>query len=466
MLRTNISRMMEHLFKDRLYLSFYRFVDYAVQNNTGTQFPRELYERVYKKDIAAHQDKFLADILALDELIAVGLIYEPTKKSRMLSLNQDFFNFLVLMDNTRAKEFSNKEFEGLRQNLRLAVDNLKASADDETSDDFRESWVHFNSVSNNIISSLNTNLNKLSSSVDKVAELYDLIYKGEANVNIADLYKRALTLQERHISPCYDFLNADLPMIKMFVELRRFYEERGDNPKAITVIEFEAAIASYRHDLNRIAAKLDGNLQNMREERQILITAENLFNEIMSEMNGCRTGRAKGLTLTNECETFNTLNYFEGLAQLNSSKSGEYKTGSLLAAEENEELEWLDYQAWLQSISEKPLPKKDTGHKKKEGTKLKRERKDTKQLLFMSHIAKAINSEPRVYIADIYEFIYNEISKQLDFVAMETLLDGIEDFLGSLNQRHRYIRATSERKYLSDGVKRINYTVISYQKSI
>ena len=461
MLRTNMSRIMEYLFKDRLYLSFYRFVDYAVQNNTGTQFPRELYERMYKRDILNHQDKQLAEILALDQLIAVGAIYEPTKKSKMISLNQDFFNFLVLMDNTRAKEFSNKEFEELRQSLRLAVDNLKASADDETSDDFRESWVHFNSVANNIMSSLNKNLNKLSSSVDKVADLYNRIYKGETDVNLADLYKKALLLQERHISPCYDFLDADLPMIKMFVELRKFYERRNDNDKAIAVIEFESPIASYRHDLNRIAEKLDNNLINMREEREILLASEKLFNDIIFEMNELRTGRDRGSSLTNECEVYESINYFEGMAQHNSSK-----TGQLIAEEVDDELEWLDYKAWLQSISEKPLPKRDTSHKKKKTTNADRQKKDTKQLVYISTMAKAVNQEPRVHIADVYKFVYEELSKRLQVVTMEVFLEGLEDFLGSLNHRHRYVKATNERRYLTDGDKRVNYTVITYNKSI
>lgn len=460
MLRTNMSRIMEYLFKDRLYLNFYRFVDYAVQNNTGTQFPRELYEAVYRRYILNHQDKQLAEILALDQLIAVGAIYEPTKKSRMISLNQDFFNFLVLMDNTRAKEFSNKEFDELRQSLRLAVDNLKASANDETSDDFRESWVHFYSVANNIISSLNKNLSKLTSSVNDIADLYNRIYKGETDVNLADLYKKALLLQERHISPCYDFLNADLPMIKMFLELRKFYERRGDNDKAIAVIEFESPIASYRHDLNRIAEKLDSNLTNMREEREILLASEKLFNDIIFEMNELRTGRDRGSNLTNECEAYESINYFEGMTQHNSSK-----TGQLIAEEVDDELEWLDYKAWLQSISEKPLPKRDTSHKKKKTTNADRQKKDTNQLAYVSIIAKAVNQEPRVYIADVYKFLYEELSKQLQLVTMEDFLEGLEDFLGSLNHRHRYIKAANERRYLTDGVKRVNYTVIAYNKS-
>lgn len=460
MLKTSLSRLMEYLFKDGLYISFYRLVDYAVKNNTGTQFPRSLYVDIYRKDILNHKDPMLADILTLDQMIKAGVILEPTKNSQLVSLHQDFFNFLIYLDSTKAKEFSNKEFEELRQSMRLVVDNLKSYADEEDSDNFTESWVHFNNVVNNIISSLDRNLGKLSSSVDEIASIYNKIHKRETDITIADLYDKAVTLQDRYILPCYNFLDAERQLIKMFVELRTFYEQRGDIAKATSVIQFEAPIASYRRKLNVIRDKLNSNLSNIRSERETLLAGEKLFNDLMESMNDVRTGRTRFYKLTNACPAFEDVNYFEGLYNHNSTNN------ELLSSFDSEEMEWYEFKDWLNYVTNKPLPESTTNVKKKEKTKKSQGNKvDKRQMMFMSKIAKAINKEPRVYIPDVYEFVYNEGLKINNITSIDYFLDGLEHFLGSLESGKKYIRSTGVRKSLSDNVKRLDYTVVKYQKT-
>jgi hypothetical protein len=189
---------------------FLQLLDYMQQHETGYEVPETLYLQLYAKHISGDADENVASHLALDTLVANGVVVHNDRTTGMLSFERVVVDLFCFIDVKRQRELTRADFESMRSQFYAAT--LQVQASRFLSEDYHEAMQSMLQVLSEIHSKIRQNVAALEAQADDVAVRYQRMQEPGSAESMTVLYTQVSKLYDRYVLPCLEFINPSMQM--------------------------------------------------------------------------------------------------------------------------------------------------------------------------------------------------------------------------------------------------------------
>ena len=307
--------------------AFYALLDYVSIHGGVAEIPQGLYLQQYNNVIVASGDQHAIRVLSLDSLYKNGIIVHLDMQSSTLTLQSFLVEMLRFIDTTRIRELSEADFE----NMRLQFQDLCGKFETEFitqpgQEDYDEFRITLFELIDTTLSKIQQNVEGLTANVNRLANRYDeLDADGHNTIASRKLLEDAVTLYERFIKPCHEFLSPSIGMrdgqrtfTNAMERLAELHDKRGHPGIGMRIQYKLTAIRSYYKDIAELERRVQRYSMSLAEERKRYKVIEAVYNELLDAVADLRHGKLRGRKLHANADIFAGNRYLMGLRKLHS----------------------------------------------------------------------------------------------------------------------------------------------------
>ena len=425
-MKTKINRreIIKEIFINNFDKEFLLFIDYATNNakqhgnGSRLEFPVNLYLNFYNKHIIPLEKPYLNNIFSLDAMSdGDNSFFSYDAQSGNLSFSYAIYEFFMWIDTERAVEYSNREFEGFREDVVKTVDQIVNA--DIGNEDYHEAKSYLSHLMGKIFSQINANIDVLNIRVDEIAEIYQDKENGLSQLPLDELYNKAIKLNVKNIQPCYEFTSPStrLKNKETFTEaINRLTKFLRANNCTEDALYFQYKISSINNNykpIGDVSRRLGHYIKNLTTDRKGYLASENIFSDLIKSLEEYRHGREKDINFTPANAFFQNNIFFSGLSDFKSSNNK-----NRLKINRVPELLDTQFKVHYESAMQKPLKKRQLKQRLliKESKTIANSKRDSE--LF----GQVMTMNPPTQTVEIYTFL-NEYFNQIreDFTLPDLL---------------------------------------------
>ncbi len=301
--------------------AFYALLDYVSMHGGMAEIPQGLYLQQYRDVIVASGDDYAIRVLTLENLHKNGLIVHLDMQASTLTLQSFLVEMLRFIDTSRIRELSQADFENMRSQFQALGSRFE---DDLTIQpglaDYDEARVMLFELIDTTLSKIQQNVEGLIANVSGLATRYDKLDAQGHNTGASrKLLEDAVTLYERFIKPCHEFLSPSLGMQggkKTFTHsmehLAHLHDRQGHPEVGMRIQYKQAAIRSYYKDIAELESRVQRYSRSLAEERKRYKSIESVYNQLVGAVSELRHGKLRGTKLSANAAVFSNSGYLQG----------------------------------------------------------------------------------------------------------------------------------------------------------
>lgn len=267
----------------------------------------------------------LADTLRLENLSRNGLLAYLDEKSDRFLLQPFVLDMLRHLDNSRLRELSDTELNGLQVQL-TDVLNLVSSESFpwwREDVDFKEKLAFILDSVRNTASRIQQNIESLRGQSRRLAKIID--QNGSEPVSrsmqVHDALAKIFEITERHINPTLTFLNPSLdwkgsgnyPPMKIIHMILERFERRGFNDEYNMISRTYWNLLNAGEQISSIRKNLDVYIRLHESQRKLYNRIEERYNDLASRVKALQDGKRKGNRIKSSDAHFDISTRFHGL---------------------------------------------------------------------------------------------------------------------------------------------------------
>lgn len=437
---------------------FFRLLDYIDNNDGSSEIPEQLYLHYYNNEICKHENDDGQYHLSIPSMIENGIFIHHDKSSGVIAVERVIVDLLRFLDVKRAKELTLTDFEQMRSQLNLAVNNIMAQSLD--SQEFADGMSSFNNIMSETHSKVKQNVNALTAQVDSLASEYKSYSSGKTEISVFNLYDKVSSLYNRFVLPCYEFINPSMQMVrtqsfsKSVDELISFFSSDRINSVGISnrIQLRKTAISSYYKDIYELAKKLEQFSNHLEKDRSNFLAVDSAYNQLIESLIPLRHGRKNKRHLNAGSLIFSNHTVLDGLSSHRSKFDAKLKWNG-----NQTRLRFKVYKEHIDAIS------LDTTKPKTLEPLPANLRPDEDRCLLISKLLfkKTYNKD----IDDIHQYMHHYLYDELQDFKLSDVLYGLETFL-SLYGNKLHKTEVFSRKQLMDERYYFQYAQITYKVGV
>ncbi|KFZ28211.1 hypothetical protein IDAT_10260 [Pseudidiomarina atlantica] len=299
---------------------FLQLLDYMQQHETGYEVPETLYLQLYAKHISGDADENVASHLALDTLVANGVVVHNDRTTGMLSFERVVVDLFRFIDVKRQRELTRADFESMRSQFYAAT--LQVQASRFLSEDYHEAMQSMLQVLSEIHSKIRQNVAALEAQADDVAVRYQRMQEPGSAESMTVLYTQVSKLYDRYVLPCLEFINPSMQMQQTLTysqcldALMDYHAQHDATVIAQNLRYRRIAISSYYKDIQRVKQRVQHYFQILSSDRDNYLAIEAAFQLLQEELLPLRHGKRRYRFFDAASEFFAGFRSFTGIAHL------------------------------------------------------------------------------------------------------------------------------------------------------
>lgn len=435
---------------------FFKFIDYINENNTGGEFPIQLYVDFYNQTILpkVNIDPLklkLKNILDRKSMVENGIFFEM-KGSGMFAINNIVLEILSFIDTKRSKQIFEVQFELLRENtISLAKEIQKHPIGSEEQ---LEAIAAFRQLLNEVQTKVIENHKVLDAKVNDFSAEYARYQSGDTSITLDGLFQRIDTLYQRNVKPFIQFTTTENLVVggsftTAISQIIKYFDTQDLNDLAKFLSFRKTSITTYYKDVGDTNRKIQRTLNQIGSDRSMYLAIEHLWSKIDEYVDTKRHGGGSKIKLNKCAEVFDAISTFDGLFTHNRN----YGERLNLQAEGNfHRFEWhyeriLSKPVQAKIKQQQPLPAKI--YKNLERTN------KIARLVYQMQLPNQID--------DIVWYIHETFQSNLSEYCLTDLLDGLEALLPRLKGG---TKGTSRRNRVEDENYYYDYLILKFDKEL
>ena len=453
MAKLNRDKIIQAIIEEKY--SFFNFLDYINDHDSGGEIPQKLYQQFYVQEIINNRVKhdsskaYLLQVFDVRSMIENGIFYE-IRSTGHYAFNNLILDLLNFLDTKRSKQLFDAQFDHLRKSTRDYC-NLITSLPVGTEDQI-EAISGFRGLLNEIDSKVRENTCVLQGKVEAFAAEYTRYEAGSSTLSINDLFIKVDNLFHRNVKPFLDFTTTEKIVTSgSFAEamssIISYFDDQENVDLARSLSFRKTAITSYYKDIRKTSDTLQVYLDQLGKDKSDYLTIENAYAKLIESLELLRHGGAKNIKLKPDAQFFKELTVFDGL----STHKQKYATRLNLQPEGN-----LDRFEWhLERLQSKPLLKKVEIKKPLPGNSYVG--LDRKVMIAQFVYKISIPST----MDDVVDILHSILLDRLPNYSLTDFLYALEVWLPRLKG---FTQGTNGRGLITDENYYFDYSVLKYEK--